>query len=119
MVNYQGILERYMRNDRVTVVRQVEAVDDIGADIFTETVVYADIPCKLGQAGKNTLDNTPTNSVTFVTADLRLCLAPEYTILANDKLIVKHKGQTFTFWATQAFKYMTHQEISVYAKTEA
>lgn len=47
-----------MRNDRVTVVRQVEAVDDIGADIFTETVVYADIPCKLGQAGKNTLDNT-------------------------------------------------------------
>ena len=64
-----------MRNDRVTVVRQVEAVDDIGADIFTETVVYADIPCKLGQAGKNTLDNTPTNSVTFVTADLRLCLA--------------------------------------------
>lgn len=116
---YQQLLSKYMRYDRVTVIRQVEGNDEIGADDYTEAVIYADIPCKLGQAGKNTISNSRTNSVTHISEELRLCLAPEYDILANDKLIVQHKGQTFTFWASKAFKYMTHQEISVSAQTEA
>lgn len=108
-----------MRYDRVTVIRQVEATDEIGADEYAETVIYADIPCKLGQAGKNAINNLQSNSVAHITEELRLCLAPEYEILANDKLIVRHKGQTFTFWASKAFKYMTHQEVNVLVKTEA
>ena len=47
-----SLLSKYMYHDNVTVCRQINAVDDEGADDYTVQEIYVNIPCKLYQSGK-------------------------------------------------------------------
>lgn len=108
----KAALAKWMYKDTVTVKRQVEAKDDDGADCYQVEAVYENLPCKLSQYGKE-LAAHETDRDYRLTEDLRVCLAPEYDILPNDIVEVHHRGQTFVMYASKAFKYATHQEISV------
>jgi hypothetical protein len=107
-----------MYADRVTVYRQQAAKDDDGADDYTTQAVYQELPCHLTQYGKE-LQSGQNPREFYLKTDLRICLDPEYDILPNDVLVIVHVGQTFTLNAAKAFKYPTHQEISVRRKEEA
>lgn len=104
--------------DRVTISRQVPAVDSEGADGFVTTDVYTDVPCKLSQYGKE-LQSEQRDREYLLRTDLRICLEPSYEVKPNDTLTITHEGQTFILYAAQAFKYPTHQEISVRRDSEA
>lgn len=114
----KGLLHQHMYNDTVTVSRPMASTDDEGADDYTVADVYTDIPCKLSQYGKELQSGKNAREFSLST-DLRICLDPEYDIEPNDVLTITHQGQTFTLNAAQAFKYRTHQEISVRKDGEA
>lgn len=114
----RAALMQYMYHDRVTVSRQVPAQDKEGADSFTMTDVYTDIPCKLSQYGKE-LQSEKRDREYWLRTDLRICLEPSYDIRPSDVLTITHEGQTFVLYAAQAFQYPTHQEISVRRESEA
>ena len=114
----RAALKRYMYLDRVTVSRQMPVLDDEGADSFAMTDVYTDVPCKLSQYGKE-LQSEQRDREYWLRADLRICLEPSYNIQPDDALTITHEGQTFVLYAAQAFKYPTHQEISVRRDSEA
>ncbi|WP_301963314.1 hypothetical protein [uncultured Megasphaera sp.] len=114
----RAALKRYMYLDRVTISRQMPVLDDEGADSFAMTDVYTDVPCKLSQYGKE-LQSEQRDREYWLRADLRICLEPSYDIRPGDVLIITHEEQVFTLYAAQAFKYLTHQEISVRRDSEA
>lgn len=114
----RAALMRYMYLDRVTVARQMLVTDDEGADSFAMGYAYTDIPCKLSQYGKE-LQSEQRDREYWLRADLRICLEPSYDIRPGDVLIITHEEQVFTLYAAQAFKYPTHQEISVRRDSEA
>ncbi len=111
-------LMQYMYHDRVTVSRQMPVVDDEGADDYAVQNVYTDIPCKLSQYGKE-LQGEKRPREYWLRTDLRVCLEPSYDIRPNDILTITHQDQTFVLNAAQAFRYPTHQEISVRREDEA
>lgn len=108
----KNLLMKYMYKDRVTVYRQQSVKDDEGADDYMVQAIYQDIPCHLTQYGKE-LQSGQNPREFFTKTDLRICLDPKYDILPNDILTITHDGQTFQLNAAKAFKYPTHQEISV------
>lgn len=114
----KAALAQFMYHDRLTVSRQVPAKDQEGADCFAMEDVYADIPCKLSQYGKE-MQGEQRDREYWLRTDLRVCLAPDYDIRPSDVLTITHEGQTFVLYAAQAFKYPTHQEISVRRESEA
>ena len=106
------LLARYMYKDRVTVSRQVNAVDKDGADIYNLQDVYKDVPCKLSQYGKE-LQSGQEARAFHMSNDLRLCVDPDIKILPNDILTITHEGQQFQLNAAMPFPYPDHVEISV------
>ena len=112
------LLARYMYKDRVTVTRQVNAVDEDGADTYELQDVYKDVPCKLSQYGKELQSGQEARAFTMKN-DLRLCVDPDIKILPNDILTVTHEGQTIQLNAAQPFHYPDHVEISVRRTEEA
>ncbi len=114
----QQLLLKYMYADKVTVYRQQSIKDDEGADDYALKAVYDGIPCHLTQYGKE-LQSAKNAREFYLKTDLRICLAPDYTVLPNDVLVITHGSQTFTLNAAKAFKYPDHQEISVRREDEA
>lgn len=111
-------LHQYMYQDTVTVSRQVPIVDKEGADDYAVENIYTNLPCKLSQYGKE-LRTDKTDRAFVLGTDLRICLDPDYEIRPNDILTIHHEGQDFVLHAAQAFRYPTHQEISVRREDEA
>lgn len=111
------LLARYMYKDRVTVTRQVNAVDEDGADIYELQDVYKDIPCKLSQYGKE-LQSGQEARAFHMSNDLRLCVDSDIKIFPNDILTITHEGQQFQLNAAMPFSYPDHVEISVRRKEE-
>lgn len=111
-------LHRYMYHDLVTVTRQKGNTDDEGADDYGTQDIYKDIPCSLSQYKKG-ISITETDRQATITSDLRVCLDPQYEVLPNDILTVKHEGQIFVLNAAKPFIYPTHQEISARKESDA
>ncbi len=105
------LLNRYMYKDTATVTRCAES-EDGPVDDYEETTVYEDIPCKLSQYGKD-LNVNATDMAPEVTENLRMTCDTVYDIQANDYVVIQHQGQEFRLTASQAFKYPTHQEITL------
>lgn len=108
----QAILTALMYHDKAQVLRQEYVTDEDGADDYSTVEVYEAIPCKLSQYGKE-LATDKTDRAMNVSYDFRLCCHPDYDIRPNDIVKVVHMGQEFTLNAGAAFKYPTHQEISL------
>lgn len=113
----RNILNKVMYHDTATISRQMPIKDAEGADDYKVVAVYKDIPCKLSQYKDNS--TTVTDRQVDINMDFRLCCAPVYDIQPNDIIKVKHRGQKFLLNADKAFKYPTHQEISVRKVSEA
>ncbi len=111
-------LAKYMYSDKVTVTRQVAAVDKDGADTYELQDVYKDVPCKLSQYGKELQSGQEARAFTM-SNDLRLCVDPDIKILPNDILTITHEGDQFQLNAAKPFPYPDHVEISVRRKEEA
>lgn len=106
------ILKRFMYNDLMTVSRQTASVDEEGADDYTVSDVYTDIPCHLG-IYEISLTGDQTDRADKLKQSLRIDCSPEYEILANDILTVKTEaGDTFVLRAGKPFRYDTHTEIN-------
>ena len=123
MATYQGMrlaLSHLMYKDTMTVYRVSRIQADDGSDDYeeSETPVLNDVPCKLSQYGKDLLMAKTAQAAT-VHIDLRVCCAPDIDIREQDRLVVKHQGQTFDLFAGTRFVYPTHQEISVRSVREA
>lgn len=109
------LLNFYMYRDKATVTRYTDVTDG-AVDDFEDTVIYTDIPCKLSQYGKD-LALKPSDMAQEVEENLRLTCDPAYDIQPNDYVVVQHQGQEFRLNASKAFKYPTHQEISLVRTT--
>lgn len=109
------LLDRYMYKDTATVYRCCES-EDGPTDDYEETTVYEDIPCKLSQYGKD-LPLSATDMAPVVTENLRMTCDTVYDIEPNDYIVIQHQGQEFKLSASQAFKYPTHQEITLQRAT--
>ena len=123
MATYQGMkraLARMMYKDTMTVYRLSRVQADDGSDDYeeSETSVLNDVPCKLSQYGKDLLMAKTAQAAT-VHIDLRVCCAPDIDIREQDRLVVKHQGQTFELFAGTRFVYPTHAEVSVRRSGEA
>lgn len=123
MATYQGMrlaLSHLMYKDAMTVYRVSRTQADDGSDDYeeSETPVLSDVPCKLSQYGKDLLMAKTAQAAT-VHIDLRVCCAPDIDIREQDRLVVRHQGQTFDLFAGTRFVYPTHQEISVRSVREA
>ena len=123
MATYQGMrlaLSHLMYKDTMTVYRVSRVRADDSSDDYeeSETPVLSDVPCKLSQYGKDLLMAKTAQAAT-VHIDLRVCCAPDIDIREQDRLVVKHQGQTFDLFAGTRFVYPTHQEISVRSVREA
>ncbi|MCI5709277.1 hypothetical protein [Veillonella caviae] len=119
MASYGEILAKFMYKDRCTISRQIETIDDIGADVFAMVDVYSDVPCKVGQIGQTSMSGVETDSVFALKNHLRLSLPIEYDILPNDIVTIYHKGQTFVMRTDTPFKYMSHQEVNLIKEGDA
>ena len=106
------LVSKTMYRDKVTVLRQMSTLDDEGADVYDLQEVYSDVPCKLSQYGKDISSEQTDRGMNMIT-DLRLCCNPDLEILPNDVLFISNSMQEFNLRAGKAFKYPTHQEISV------
>lgn len=113
-----SLLSKYMYHDNVTVCRQINAVDDEGADDYTVQEIYVNIPCKLYQSGKPFTAKNTDRQVDVIT-DLKLFLPPQYDVLPNDILKISRNGQNILLNAVKSFKYKSHQEVMVKRKDEA
>ncbi|WP_303164473.1 hypothetical protein [Mitsuokella multacida] len=113
-------MARLMYKDTMTVYRVSRVQADDGSDDYeeSETPVLRDVPCKLSQYSKDLLMAKTAQAAT-VHIDLRVCCAPDVDIREQDRLVVKHQGQTFELFAGTRFAYPTHQEISVRTVREA
>lgn len=123
MATYQGMrlaLSHLMYKDAMTIYRVSRVQEDDGSDDYeeSETPVLNDVPCKLSQYDKDLLMAKTAQAAT-VHIDLRVCCAPDIDIREQDRLVVKHQGQTFDLFAGTRFVYPTHQEISVRSVREA
>lgn len=107
----RSLLNRIMYRDRATVYRMVEKETNF-VDDYEDVVVYEDIPCKLSQYGKDMLIDTG-NEAPEIPENLRMTCDSSYDIQPNDYVIILHQGQRFNLNASRAFKYPTHQEISM------
>ena len=113
-----SLLNKYMYHDKVTVCRQINTIDEEGADDYAVQETYRDIPCKLYQSGKPfTVQNTDRQ--VGVTTEKKLFLPPQYDILPNDILKISHNGQDILLNVVKSFKYKSHQEVTVKRKDEA
>nr|DAJ95977.1 MAG TPA: head closure knob [Caudoviricetes sp.] len=83
-----------IRDDRVTVCRLSDALDD--------EIIYKDIPCHLSQTSRSIQGRSDTAAV--VETEFTLFIDSEVEIQTGDKLVVSHKGQTFTGTAGQPFR---------------
>ena len=105
-----------MYKDIATVTRLVP--DGGLVDDYEPQVIYKDIPCHLGQYGKELQQHQEDRAYELIN-DLRVCLSPEYTIKPNDWVEVTHQGQVFKMHAGQSFVYPTHQEVPLRRKVDA
>lgn len=117
----RNILHSVMYHDTAMIKRpRLTEAEDGSDDYETDApeVIYADIPCKLSQYGKEQLASASERN-TDISEDLRLCCDPDLQILENDIVDVFHEGQHFLLRAGKRFAYPTHQEISCRRKKEA
>lgn len=113
----QAVLNALMYKDKAQVLRHGYIVDDEGADDYGLSEVYEAVPCKLSQYGKELVTDKTDRGVNIST-DLRMCCHPDYDILPNDVVKVIHQGKEYVLYAEQAFKYPTHQEITLRRERE-
>ena len=115
----KSLLHQHMYHDTATVLRgvkvQIGKTDDF--DVEWQTI-YADIPCKLSQYGKQ-LSAHRDDRAQHLTTDLRLACDPDIEIRPNDFVRVAHQGQVWELVAGEEFNYPTHKEISVRRRKEA
>ena len=115
----RNILHKFMYKDRADIYRAqlstVGRTDDYTSEF---ELVYSDIPCKLSQYGKQ-LSAHRDDVSQKLTTDLRLTFDPEYQILPNDVVKIRHQGQEFKLFAGEQFNYPTHAELSVRRRKEA
>lgn len=115
----KNILHKVFYNDRATVYRNVEVIEeDTGASDYEFQAVYENIPCHLAQYGKDIAGHRDDRAY-LVTEDLRLTCNPEIEIQENDVVEVLHEGEIFKLWAGTSFNYPTHKEISLRRRKEA
>ena len=118
-MSLKRILHRLMYHDRTDVYRlkKVQAAD--GSDDYAEEEmpIYAALPCKLSQFGKE-LTTSKTERATSVFVDLRLCCDPVIDIRANDRIVVLRHGRHMEFFVGVRFPYPTHQEITLRKRGE-
>lgn len=114
-MRYDGmktLLKQYMYKDRMTVSRQIAAVDEEGADDYTMKDVYTDVPCHLG-IYEISMTGKQTDRADEMQQRLRVDCSPEYEILASDVLTLKTEaGDTLVLRAGKPFRYATHTEIN-------
>ena len=113
-----GLLTKYMYQDKATVCRQINAVDEEGADDYAVQEIYSDIPCKLYQSGKPFTAKNTDRQVDVIT-DLKLFLPPQYDVLPNDILKISRNEQEILLNVVKSFKYKSHQEVTVKRKDES
>lgn len=113
-----NLLNMYMYQDKVSIFRQISAVDEQGADDYIVQEIYTDIPCKLSQDNKSFV-SAATDRQIDIAIELKLFVDSKYEILPNDILKVLHNGQEFLLNAIKSFKYQSHQEVTVKRKDEA
>lgn len=113
-----NLLNKYMYQDKVTIYRQIDTLDEDGADDYKIVAIYTDIPCKLSQDNNSFLAQNTDRQVEIST-ELKLFLAPDYDIHANDILKIQHCNQEFLLNAVKNFKYKSHQELIAKRKDEA
>lgn len=112
-----NLLNMYMYQDKVSIFRQISAVDEQGADDYIVQEIYTDIPCKLSQDNKSFV-SAATDRQIDIAIELKLFVDSKYEILPNDILKVLHNGQEFLLNAIKSFKYQSHQEVTVKRKDE-
>lgn len=113
----RGLLKKFMYRDVGRAWRSEHITVD-NTDDFQMTLTVEDFPCHLAQYGKQLYAHRDDRAQKL-TDDLRLCCAPDVDIRPNDVVDVEHEGQTWRLIAGEAFKYPTHQEISVRRRKEA
>lgn len=118
-MSLREVLHRLMYHDRADVYRlkNVQAADGSDDYVEEEAPVYAALPCKLSQYGKE-LTTTKTERATSVSIDLRLCCDTVIDIRENDRVVVLRHGRRMEFFAGVSFLYPTHQEITLRRKGE-
>lgn len=113
MKEYMEYLNEYMRNDRVTISREMEVKDSIGADVYENVNVAEDVPCHLSQNSQKSLTISSGGGIAQTSAELRLYTAPDVDIQAGDILTVTTAGnQVFLLEASRKFVYPTHLEVT-------
>lgn len=81
-----------MYHDKVTVCRQINTIDEEGADDYAVRKLTEIFLANYIRAA-NRLPYQNTDRQVGVTTDLKLFLPPQYDILPNDILKISHNGQ--------------------------
>ena len=118
-MSLKSVLHRLMYHDRADVYRLKKVQAEDGSDDYAEdeTPVYAAVPCKLSQFGKQ-LTTAKTERAASVFIDLRLCCDTDVDIRENDRIVILRHGRRMEFFAGVSFPYPTHQEITLRCKGE-
>lgn len=104
------LLNKYMYSDVATIHRQVEHIDEYGADVYEMTAIYNQIPCKLSQ--NDALGQSEKTDGPFLVQEkLTVLMEPGIQVLPNDRLRVHRMGEEYILYALDIFQYPTHIEV--------
>lgn len=99
----------HMYIDRMSVYRMEETETEWGETTVSRRIVYEDAPCRLDSKNQTIVDGDVVKSVGTYTV-FCYCLSD---IVAGDEIIVTtNYGQEYKIYASNPFKYPSHQEIS-------
>lgn len=81
----------------------------------TEVVVLSDVPCRLSYNRFNNMHAaTQTDTISNVSQEIKLLLAPETVIKSGSKIVVTQCGVTTAYKSSGAPSYYpSHQEITL------
>lgn len=114
MSNWEADLFALTYEDKMTVKRHIEQIDDeTGISNFNNTsIILTNIPCALSKK-----DESPINGdVPSVISNHKVFTGPEHDIKAGDLIDITRHGRTYHFVASEPFYYISHIEIPVERK---
>lgn len=85
--------------------------------VFSETKIADGVPCALTQGGGAPVTQTPSFAhalpaySTVARTSYALHTRPEVNIRANDRVEVRHMGETFVLWAGRPAVYPSHKFV--------